>query len=182
MAKLTFTPEQLESNFKVVDEGLYQIELVGFGQKLSSKKDSVNYNPTFEIVGTLDGSPTPTKDDGSPIVLKYAYNGNSKIANFLQDMCHSLGLPMDGDDQNGYSLPGIFDGIQHESDDMATWHPEKWEYKGPLLHRKGIAYLVKTSYNGNDNNKVKYFQCAISDCTSRFPKCKHSTDMLKNSR
>ena len=180
MAKLVFTQDQLESNFKVVDEGLYQIELVGFLPKLSSKKTSINYNPQFEIVGTTDGTPTPVKEDGKPIIMKYAFGGNSSVPNMLNDMCHCLGLPMEGDEVNGWTLPGVFDGIQHESDDIATWHPEKWEYKGPLLRRKGFAFLVQSEYNNNKSNKIKYFQCAISDCTARFPKIKHSTDLLKS--
>lgn len=181
MPKLTFTPEQLESNFKTVDEGIWILELTGFAPKVSKNKDSLNYNPIFEIVSDAQGNPAPTQDDGKAIRLKYAFTGNSKIPNFLQDMCHCFGLPMEGDDVNGYGLPGIFDGSQHESADMATWHPEKWEYKGPLLRRKGQVYLVKSDYNGTTSNKIKYFVCAISDCTQRWPKIKHNTDMLKGS-
>lgn len=177
MPKLTFTPEQLESNFKTVDEGLWIVELVGFRQVLANKKDSINYNPQFEIVSDANGSPAPTQDDGKPIIPRYAFNGNSKIPNFIQDMCHCFGLPMEGNDKDGYGIPGVFDGLQHESDDMASWHPEKWGYKGPLLRRRGQVYLVKSEYNGVTSNKVKYFMCAISDCTQRWPKLKHSTDM-----
>lgn len=181
MPKLTFTPDQLESNFKTVDEGIWILELTGFKPKISKAKDSLNYNPVFEVVSDSNGNPAPTQDDGKLISSQYMFTGNSKIANFLQDMCHGFGLPMEGNDKDGYGIPGIFDGIQHESDDMATWHPEKWEYKGPLLRRKAQVYLVKSDYNGTTSNKIKYFVCAISDCTQRWPKIRHNTDMLKKS-
>lgn len=170
--KLVFKPESIERTRKIVDEGLYYVTLTGFAAKVSSKGDSINYNPIMELSFLADGvTPAPFKDDGKPIPV--FYNGNSKAEWALNDMVHGFGLPMETitvDGTTGLSLPGIW--VPEAEEDIS-----KCEYKGPLVGRKAQVYLVKETYNGTEQNKIKYFVCAVPNCAQKFPRIKHSTNL-----
>ena len=174
MAKLQFTPNQIENSYKVVDEGLYWITLTGFAPKMSKKKpdgsggDSINFNPTMELTSLEDGSPAPVRDDGKP--LPVFGNLNTKGAWVINDFCHGFGIPMETDSAGNLSIPGIW--VPEAETDI-----EKCEYKGPLVGRKALVYLAKTTYNGKEQNKIKYYVCAVPNCAQKFPKIKHSTDL-----
>lgn len=170
MAKLTFTQDQIERKFKVVDEGLYYVKLSTFKPKLSSKGDSYNLYPYMEITRCGDGSPAPTKEDGSPIPV--FYNLNTKAPWIMVDFCHMFGIPHEDLGGGKYQMPGIWK--PESEDDLA-----KCDYVGPLVNKEGLLYLVKTKWEGTDQNKPKYFQCAIKDCAQRWPKINHVKDLLK---
>ena len=168
MAKLVFKTESIERNRKVVDEGIYWITLTGFAPKIAKNGDSINFNPVLELTSMEDGSPAPTKDDGKPVPV--FCNLNSKGAWVINDFCHGFGLPMEDDGQGGLSIPGIW--VPESEQDI-----EKCEYKGPLIGRKAKVFLSKTEYNGQPQNKIKYFVCAVSDCAQKFPKIKHTDNL-----
>ena len=172
MPKLVFSKDKIESTYKIVDEGLYTVEITGFKPKKSKSSDSVNLNPQMEIVALGDGSPAPKKEDGKNIPVFYNLNTSADFA--MNDFCHCFGLPMEDCGGGNMTIPGTFDGPD------GVENADKWVYKGPLLHRKGVVMLVKDTYNGKENNKVKYFVCAIKDCHQKYPKVKHSTDLTKS--
>ncbi len=173
MPKLNFSKSKIESTYKVLDEGLYKLRLLGFNPKPSKAGDSTNLNPIMEAVSMADGSPCPTKDDGKNIPV--FYNLNTKADWAANDFVHCFGLPMEetGEkDEHGDPLMTI----------PGNWGTgDKWEYKGPLIGRTGIVYLIKDTYNGKEQNKIKYFVCAVDQCEQRFPKVRHSTDLTKTS-
>lgn len=179
MAKITFTQDQIERSYKIVDEGLYYVKLTSFRQKHSKNAvfangawDNYNLNPQLEITRCGDGSAAPTKDDGKPVPI--FYNLNTKAPWIMVDFTHMFGIPHEDLGGGNYQMPGIW--TPEAEPDL-----EKCEYKGPLINKEGLLYLVKTTYNGNDQNKPKYFQCAIKDCAQRWPKihASHVKDLLK---
>jgi hypothetical protein len=170
MPKVVFNQEKIESQFKIVPEGLYQVKVLGFKPAKSKGGDSINFNPILELVGTTDGSPCPKQEDGSPITSQYWAGLNSKADGIVNDFCHCFGLPMEGP-PTALEIPGIFDGPEGE--------PSRWQYKGPLVGRIGKAYLIQQEYNTRQSNKIKYYVCAVPDCPTRFPKVRHSTDLTK---
>jgi len=168
MAKLVFKSTSIERNRKVVDEGNYWVTLTGFAPKMSKAGDSINFNPIMELTSLEDGSPAPTKDDGKAIPI--FSNLNSKGEWVINDFCHGFGIPMEEDGQGGISIPGIW--VPEAEQDIS-----KCEYKGPLIGRKALVHLVKDTYQGTEQNKIKYYVCAVPGCAQKFPKIKHSTDL-----
>jgi len=91
--------------------------------------------------------------------------------------CHAFGLPMETDGNDSW-LPGQWDGdpTKFKEDDASTW-----VYKGPLVGRTAKVEVAVDNYNGRDNNKVRRYFCAVPDCATKFPKIRHSEDLLKKS-
>jgi hypothetical protein len=173
MARIQFKTENIYQTRKVVDEGMYKLTLTGFNPKPIKPKDGsnispgVNYNPTLEITARVDGKPIPVRDDGKP--LQVFFSGPTTWEAAVNDFCHAFGLPLDDDGQGNSGLPGV-------------WYPEnepdvtKCSYKGPLLssgHNTCEAYLIKTTYDGQPKNEIKFFVCAVPNCVQKFPKMTH---------
>lgn len=89
----------------------------------------------------------------------------------------------------GWNWPNVYHGAGFESEDVfgdAQWEfdkeapddPTKAQYKGPLLGKVIKAEVIVRSYQGNESNAVKQITCKVKDCKTRFPKIKHSTDMI----
>jgi len=171
MPKVIFTQEKIETQFQQAPEGLYKFKMLGFKPSKSKNGDSINFNPILELVDTTDGSAVPKNQDGSNMTSQYWAGLNSKADGIVNDFCHCFGLPMEGP-PTALEIPGIFDG---PADD-----PSKWQYKGPLIGRTGTAMLIISEYNNKKSNKIKYYVCGIADCTTRFPKVRHSTDLTKS--
>ena len=174
--RLIFTPQTVDNSRKLVEEGLWTLRLREFRSAVSSKGDSINYNPVFEIVSGDNGVPAPKLDNGNP--LDIWYTGNSKYKNGLglQEFCHALGFPMEEVEENGqkgFALPGKW--VPENEDDIG-----KCQYIGPLVGRTAKAYLIK----GEDDKKrpknlIKYFVCSVPNCAQRFPKVNHIDNLIK---
>lgn len=160
MPRMGVDPEQVKAP-KPVPAGWYELKLTGFKPKLSSKKDSINYNAQLEIVNST------TENNG-----KRVYMGlNTKFARTHADFCHGFGFPLN---PNG-SIPG--DWIP---DDKDAQNVEKFQYKGPLLGKVMKAELQVTSYQGNERNEVNQIMCKIDQCATKFPEIRHMTKMISS--
>ncbi len=143
----------------VIPPGPYEIKLVSFAPKLSKKGDTVNFNPCMVVVGHPEFA-------GRKIFDTLNSNGYQ-----FADFSHCFGLPLDTDGKDSW-LPGSFDG-------EPSADPKTLPYKGPLVGRTGKIIVAVDNYNGKDSNKVERYICAIADCASKFPKIRHSVDLLK---
>jgi len=159
MVKMGVDPEQLKAAKPVPGNTWYKLKFKGFKPKLSSKKDSVNFNAQFEVVNS-----TP-ENNGSLVYMGL----NTKFAKAINDFTHGLGFPLNAD--------GSFAG-DWLKDDKDAENIEKMQYKGPLLGRIMDAELVITSYQGNERNEVKQVRCAIPDCANKYPDIKHLTNLI----
>lgn len=170
MPKLTFSKEKVEQSFPVVDEGIYEIRCDGFTPKKNKdwdNKPSINLNPVLTLIGSDNGMPVPTLGNGKPMTIMYSLNTSAEW--IMSDFCHCFGLPLEKVNDTEFTIPGDFQGPEGD--------PSQWQYRGPLMGRKGKVFLVKTDYKGKPQNKVKYFVCAISDCNVKYPSVTHSTDL-----
>ncbi|HEY1644842.1 MAG TPA: hypothetical protein VGF75_00465 [Candidatus Saccharimonadales bacterium] len=152
-----------------IPQNIYTLRLTGFKPKKSKDGESVNFNPQFTIIDPGQ------KWDGK--VEKYLFVGSAKVPSLLQDMVHALGEIMEqdpNDPDSPASIPGIWDAdqVKFQADDPSTW-----VYQGPLMNKECKAELYINSYQGQDNNRILRFLCAIPDCATKFPKIQHSTNM-----
>lgn len=151
--------------FEPVPAGIYEVRLVGFEPKVSSKGDSANLNPIFSIVNhpEFEGR-----------TLKFAFGGNTKIPAFLQDMCHCLGVEMEDYDSDRPKIPGIWDTdkVKFKQDDFSTYI-----YSGPLLNKVGRVEVIESEYQGRKGNKIRKFFCQIPNCEQLFPDITHSENV-----
>jgi hypothetical protein len=166
--KMSFDTEKLNRP-EPVPQNIYKLRLTGFAPKTSKDKESVNFNPQFTFIAPGE------KYDGK--VLKYAFNANTKTPSTIQDMVHAVGELMETDPDNPEapaSMPGIWDAdlVKFKPDDPSTW-----VYQGPLMNKELQAELYISEYNGQKNNKVLRFLCAIPDCEIKFPKIEHSKNL-----
>ena len=159
-----------------VPTGLYKLRVVRFRPKIAKSGNSMNYNLEAEVVEhseALDGR-------------KVFHPLNTSFGIAIWDFVHACGLEMDvqtvpvdgvdGEEEEIYTLPGIFEGASDHPDD-----PEQWgDYKGPLTNRVFAADVVETSYNGKPKNEVRAFLCALPDCAEKHPGMKHSTNLIKS--
>jgi hypothetical protein len=146
-----------------VPAGVYTVRLKGFKPKLSKKGDTTNLNPQVEICDN-------PLFEGKPLFTSL----NSAIPSFINDFCHSFGLPMDnqlGEGGLDPQLPGDWDG--DESD------PSSWKYTGPLLGRTAQWEVVEGTYQGKPKNEIRCFICAVPNCASEYPDIRHSTNMVR---
>jgi hypothetical protein len=171
MARIQFKRETINTQRQVAEEGMYTLALRGFTPKPIIPKDGtdvspgVNYNPILEILSKVDGSPAPTRTDGKP--LRVFFSAPTTWQGAVEDFCHAFGLPLEDDGNGNVGLPGIWD--PQEEQDVT-----KCTYRGPLLDgRTAQAFLVKTTYNGQEKNEIKYFVCKVPNCAQKFPKLIH---------
>ena len=156
-----FNKEEL-SGPKPVPPGLYTVKFEQFRPKKSKDGASINFNAEVSIVGG--------EYDGKRIFAGL----NTKIPSWIQDFFHSFGVPME--DQNGEepSIPGIFDV------DKATFNaedPTTWKYAGPIVGKTAQWEIDVKTYQGRDSNEPRQFICAIKDCASLYPQIRHARDM-----
>lgn len=166
--KFQMDPEKLNRP-EPVPQNIYKLRLTGFKPKKSKDGESVNFNPEFTFIDPGQ------KWDGK--VLKYAFVGSAKVPSLLQDMVHATGEVMEVDENDPdapASMPGIWDAdqVKFKPDDPSTW-----VYQGPLLNKDLQAELYIDDYNGQKNNKILRFICAVPNCETRFPKIEHSKNM-----
>jgi hypothetical protein len=166
--KMKFDSEKLNRP-EPVPQNIYKLRLTGFAPKFSKDKESVNFTPQFTFIAPGE------KYDGK--VLKYAFVANSKVPSLIQDMVHAVGEVMEADPDDPEapsSMPGVWDGdlIKFKAEDPGTW-----VYQGPLMNKELQAELYIDTYQGQQNNKVLRFLCAIPDCATRFPKIQHSDNL-----
>jgi|SRR6267143_2657088 len=157
--KMGVDPERI-NQAKVQPSGWYKLKLVGFKPKLSTKKDSINFNAQFEVLNSAGGQD----------FMKFVFhNMNQKFEKNVNDIVHGLGFPLEADG----SIPGqwVFDPIDPDN-------VEKAQYKGPLIGRTLEAELATTTWNSNDRNEIRQVRCAVPDCSSKFPYIRHQTNML----
>lgn len=148
----------------VVPTGEYEVRLVAFNPKTAKSGTSVNLNPKMEIVNHPEFAGRNVFD-----------TLNSGGAFTWPDFVHCFGLPMETDGTSSW-IPGDWNGdpATYNADDASTW-----KYKGPLLNRTGKVEIVVDNYNNKDNNKINRYFCAVPDCASKFPKIRHSTNLVK---
>jgi hypothetical protein len=158
MPKMSADPERIKAP-KPVPAGWYQLKLVGFRPKLSSKKDSVNFNPMFEVVNSK------AEYNGSRVYE----NLNTKFDRQHVDFAHGFGFPLNPD----ASLPGDWVPDPSDKDNV-----EKMQYKGPLLGKICEAELVVSTYQGNESNKIRQIKCRLDGCATKFPDVKHLTNWI----
>lgn len=153
MPKLTFGKEQLQGkSFANPPAGIYEFTLDGFSPKAAKVKDgktaSVNLRPTLRVVN----HPTLT---GSEIFTWC----NTNFPAELYDLCHSVGVPFDGDGSDNASMPGEFVGPDDE--------PSQWSYIGPLVGQVGKLEIGETTdQNGKPTTAVKKYFCRVQGCTA----------------
>lgn len=156
--------ESLE--FKKVPPGIYEVKFLGFKPKWSKNKDSVNFNPSYEVINSPEHDGTKVFD-----------SINSK-AGFLQaEMCHCFGLNMEDAGNGSFVIPGIWDGdaAAFKEDDPTTW-----KYEGPLTGRTGKIEVGLSTYEGKEQSKVRQYIWAISgaEITDGLTDDKHIKDLL----
>jgi hypothetical protein len=162
MPKVAVSKESLEG-IKPVPAGMYDVVLNGFEPKWpKSNKDSVNLNPVLKIVNH-------PKFNGQRLFM----NLNTKISNFMQDLAHGFGLPME-EEAGEMHLPGGAKAWSGTDDDPTTW-----KYTGPLLGKTAKVEVIESSYAGRAKNEIKMFVCKIPDCQTKYPEIQHSTNMIK---
>lgn len=158
--KMGVDPERLKAP-KPQPNGWYKLKLVGFKPKLSSKKDSVNFNASFEVL-----------NPAGPEYTKLVYhNLNQKFDRHINDVVHGLGFMLEKDG----NLPGTWVFDPADPDNV-----EKAQYKGPLIGRTMEAELTTTTYQGNERNEIRQVRCAVPDCTSKNPDMRHQTNMISS--
>jgi hypothetical protein len=148
-------PKDSMEGRKLLPRGKYVVQCDGFGQKMSKKGDSINYNPKLRIINhpTLSGEK----------VFTSLNNGAGFI---LVDFCHMLGHQMDivGEDA---VFPGGFVPDASAPDDVA-----KMTYQGPLKGAVGEILVDVNKYENKDQNYIKQYFCKIPGC-----QVKHSTEL-----
>lgn len=154
---------------EAIPQGIYTLRLTGFNPKHSKDKESVNFSPSFDVVAPGE------KYDGR--TLKFAFIANSKVPSAIQDMVHATGEVMEGDANNPNAvlqIPGIWDAdaTKFDPQDASTW-----VYQGPLVGKTLQAELYVDDYNGQQNNKVLRFICAVPQCETKFPKIRHADNL-----
>lgn len=161
--KMKVSNDRIEG-MDVVPAGQYDVKLIGFKPKSSSKGDSVNLNAMLEIVNHPDYAGRKVFD-----------SLNTPGGAFTHpDFVHCFGLPMETDGKDSW-IPGEWDGdpIRFKEADPTTF-----VYKGPLVGRVGKIEIAVDNYNGKDNNKIRRYFCAVGDCEKKFPKVRHIQDLL----
>jgi len=153
-----------------VEEDIYELKLEGFKPKLSNNGDSVNFNPQLRIVS---GATTGTKYAGKTPLFE---NLNSNSGWIQNDFVHAFGFPMDELPDGSLAMPGQFDGPEDK--------PELWKYSGPLVGKTFKAQVIKQEYEKKDkskgvSNKIKMYICAIPDCNTKYPKMRHSDNLVR---
>lgn len=166
MHQMDFDKKQLEG-FQPVPAGIYELRLVGFEPKVSTKGDSVNLNPVFAITNNAD-------PELNGQVKKFLFGANSKIPAFIQDMVHALGMEMEDYSSPKPKIPGTWDGdkSKFKADDFSTY-----VYSGPLLNRVCKVELIEHDYQGKKSNKIRKFFCNVPQCAERFPEISHSDNV-----
>jgi hypothetical protein len=151
---------------EVFPPGIYEFKLAGF-KPSKAKTGSTNLNARFEMINHPEYAGRKVFD-----------SLNEGGAFLWPDFCHALGLPMETDGDSSW-LPGEWNGdpAKFKEDDPSTW-----VYKGPLVGRVAKLEIAVDNWQGRDNNKIKRYFCAIADCATKFPKIRHSDDLLKNSK
>lgn len=152
---------------EVFPPGIYEFKLAGFAPKKSKGGDSTNLNPRFELINHPD------------FAGRKVFDSLNEGAAFLwPDFVHALGLPMETDGDSSW-IPGDWNGdpAKFKEDDPSTW-----VYKGPLVGRVAKMEIAVGNFNGRDNNRIKRYFCALPDCATKFPKIRHSEDLLKNQK
>jgi hypothetical protein len=161
MPKMGVAPEQLEAPAPVPG-GWYKLRLKSIICKKSKSGNGYNYEAYCNTVE----QPIETNDK---FVLFRMNNGFSQ-GQAAQDMCHGLGFPMESD--------GTFPGDWELKDASKPDEFDGAQYKGVLLGKTGEAELTTDSYGGNDRNVVKQWKCKVDQCAVRFPKVRHSTNLI----
>lgn len=141
---MKISKEQIKG-LEVLPPNHYELKLISFAPKISKNGDSYSLNPCMEVINHPDFAGRKVFD-----------SLNSKGAWTWPAFVEAFGLTMEGNDAEGYSIPGQWNGnpaVFNEND------PATWVYKGPLVGRTGKAEIYVDNYNGKDNNKVKtYFR------------------------
>ena len=158
--KMGVSNEQMEAP-QPVPANWYDLKITGITVKASSKKDSYNYTVATQVVGTNN----PEWDYKKKISILL----NTKMGSRFADVIHGAGL--EDADVIGDNACWTFDQADPEN-------VEKAQYKGPLLGKILHAEVAVRTYNGNENNAVKQIQCKVKDCKVKFPKIRHTTDMI----
>jgi hypothetical protein len=148
---------------EVFPPGIYEFKLAGF-KPSAAKTGSTNLNARFEMINHPEYAGRKVFD-----------SLNEGGAFLWPDFCHALGLPMETDGDSSW-LPGEWNGdpAKFKEDDPSTW-----VYKGPLVGRVAKLEIAVDNWQGRDNNKIKRYFCAVADCATKFPKIRHSDDLLK---
>lgn len=157
--KFKVETENLERT--VIPAGLYELELKGFKPKVSKNGDSVNLNGYFEVCNL------PQAGKKATIFCSF----NSKFAQDTLDFVHACGMHLEDD-----SLPGNFEGVKQEADGSQNFNQAK--YVGPLLGKRVQAFVALREYNGTPQNAVQYFVCKVHDCAVKYPKVRHSQNLI----
>jgi hypothetical protein len=158
MPRLTANKDEVKG-LPPVPEGMYTVRCDGFKPKFSKDKSSINLNPIFKITNDQVHNDRQIFD-----------NLNTKAKWIWKDFCHCFGVPMQEDTNGDFEFPGNFVG----PDD----NPEAWQYAGPVVGQLGQIYVIQSEYNGQANNKIKFYVCKLAlanQCTE-----KHSANLVKS--
>lgn len=166
--KMGVSTEALEGKMPVPN-GIYEVQLSGFEPKVSKNGDSINLNPILKIVNH-------PQHNGQRIF----FNLNTKAPWIMQDLAHAFGFPMeehptgDGGAMEAH-LPGGPNAWQGNPDDISTM-----KYQGPMLGQVAkVEVIEEHKPNQRPRNNIKMFICAIPDCSTKYPKVTHSTNLIK---
>jgi hypothetical protein len=151
-----------------VPAGIYTVLFTGFKPAWSKKGDTLNYNPSVEIV-----------NDPNYENRKLFTSLNSAIPSFIQDFVNSFGLEMEGDESSDdISIPGTFDA---DPEGFNETDPKTWVYAGPLEGKTAQWEIGETTYEGKPRNEVVRF-IPVQELVDKYPEVKHSTDMRRKSK
>lgn len=168
--QMRYDKEKL-SGPKPVPPGIYQVRFEKFKPKMSAPKEgkaqSLNLNAEVTIVN---------HDFGDGKEHKIFATLNEGIQSFIQDFVHSFGVEMDDQTAEHPRFPGIFDA---EPDKFDPNNPETWVYAGPLVGKVAQWEVGVKEYNGREQQEIRRFICAVSNCAERFPDIRHATDMAR---
>jgi hypothetical protein len=154
-------PTTLEAPAPVAS-GWYKLRLKSMVCKMSKSGKGYNYEAYFNTTE----QPAETNDKFVLFRMNNGYNQGISA----QDMSHALGFPLEAD--------GTFPGDWELKDASKPDDFNLAQYKGVLLGKVAEAELATDSYGGNDKNVVKQFRCKVDQCAVRFPKVRHSTDLV----
>ena len=168
MPKMGVNPESIKAP-KPVPADWYELKIKELKAKYT--KDSkpeegrINYTAYCEVVNARNpehnGTFVPMNMNNGP------FQGFAVV-----DLCHGCGLHIEADG----TFPGGMKAWTFDSKDPEN--VDKAQYKGPLLGRTFRAEVITSSYQGQENNKVKQITCKLADCAIKYPEIKHRLDLL----
>lgn len=154
-----------------VPANVYRVRFDGFKPKFAKLKEGQTVPSSINLNGEVTIIDNPEFEN-----RKLFVSLNDSIPSFIQDFCHSFGVPFTIDADGDPSFPGIFDA------DPSTYNPNDpttWKYAGPLVGQTASWEVGVGEYQGRPNQSIRRFVCSIPGCAETYPEVRHSNDMAR---